>query len=36
MQLADVTNFPEAEFIGDYDSDTPEWHKIRSEGIGGS
>lgn len=36
MQLADKSNFPAAEFLGEFESDSPEWHKIRSEGIGGS
>lgn len=25
-----------AVFIGDFEADSPEWHKLRSEGIGGS
>lgn len=36
MQLADSKNFPDAKFIGDYTPENPEWHMIRSEGIGGS
>jgi putative phage-type endonuclease len=36
MELASSTNFPEAKFLGDFESNSPEWHEIRSHGIGGS
>jgi putative phage-type endonuclease len=36
MQLAESKNFPAAEFLGEFEADSPEWHKIRSEGLGGS
>lgn len=36
MELANSAEFTEATFIGDFDSNSPEWHEVRSHGIGGS
>lgn len=36
MQLADAINFPEAEFLGDFEDGSPEWHEMRTHGVGGS
>lgn len=34
--VVDEKLFPNVNYLGMFDSDTPEWHEIRSQGIGGS
>lgn len=36
MQLVSPEHFPQAQHIGDFEPDSPEWHNARSNSIGGS
>ena len=36
MKKLNAELFPRATYLGDYSPDSPEWHEIRSRGIGGS